>query len=147
MKLGFTGTREDITCEQHKTLCEWIKSHAHEITEFHHGCCIGADSEAAVVVQSWAKAAIHAHPSTLRSLTGNVALQFADVVHDRKPPLERNQDIVDACDMLIATPKTDHEELKSGTWATVRRARKAGKPVVIIRPDGAVDPPRGEPGA
>ena len=53
-----------------------------------------------------------------------------------KPPLDRNRDIVDACDVLIATPKDFVEELRSGTWATVRYARKQRKPLVIVWPNG-----------
>ena len=43
--------------------------------------------------------------------------------------------LVDACEVLLATPKGP-EKLRSGTWATVRYARKVGKRIVIIEPDG-----------
>jgi hypothetical protein len=42
-----------------------------------------------------------------------------------------------AAAMLAACPKGP-EERRSGTWATVRYARKTGKPVVIFWPDGTV---------
>lgn len=47
-------------------------------------------------------------------------------------PLARNRRIVAAVDVLIAAPETDREELRSGTWATIRYARAAGKPVVML---------------
>ena len=46
--------------------------------------------------------------------------------------LARNRRIVAQCTVLVAAPLTDKEELRSGTWATVRYARKAGKPVVML---------------
>jgi len=56
-----------------------------------------------------------------------------------KRPLERNSDIVADSDLLLATPRFYEEELRSGTWATVRRARKANKPLIIVWPNGKVD--------
>ena len=43
---------------------------------------------------------------------------------------ERNQKIVDDCDMVVAFTEKDH----GGTWDTIKRAIKANKPVKIIRP-------------
>jgi len=39
---------------------------------------------------------------------------------------------------MIATPGEVDEQLRSGTWSTVRFARKQGKPVHVILPDGRV---------
>ncbi len=50
----------------------------------------------------------------------------------RGEELDRNRDIVAAVSILIAAPETDIEEQRSGTWATVRYARKKGIPVVIV---------------
>mmetsp|Transcript_30358 Transcript_30358/g.39138 ORF Transcript_30358/g.39138 Transcript_30358/m.39138 type:complete len:93 (+) Transcript_30358:152-430(+) len=38
--------------------------------------------------------------------------------------------------MLIAFPPTSIEIQRSGTWATIRYARKKNKAVMIINPDG-----------
>ncbi len=65
--------------------------------------------------------------------------------------LDRNQDIVDRSDVLLAAPKewTDlsrvrtYEELlrakplRSGTWSTVRRAYKRRIPIIIVFPNGS----------
>jgi hypothetical protein len=45
--------------------------------------------------------------------------------------LARNDKLVELADRLIAFPKTSKEVLRSGTWATIRRARKKGIPVDI----------------
>jgi len=58
------------------------------------------------------------------------------VLYNARPPLTRNHDIVDCTELLIACPKSMKEELRSGTWATVRYARKLERPVIIIYPNG-----------
>lgn len=137
MRVGFTGTRDGMTVEQHKTLCGWLRANGPEITELHHGCCVGADDEAWDAFKTFANyAEAHAHPSNLKGMTSESALYLCDVKHDPKPPLDRNRDIVDSCDLLIACPKGD-EERRSGTWATVRYARKVGRQILIIAPDGS----------
>lgn len=66
------------------------------------------------------------------------AFSIADEVRGAKPYLQRNKDIVDETDVLIATPKGNEEELRSGVWATIRYARKQKKKIVIIFPDGSI---------
>lgn len=53
-----------------------------------------------------------------------------------KPPLVRNHDIVDSTELLIACPKEQVEVLRSGTWATIRYARKKEITVWLIDPEG-----------
>jgi len=48
----------------------------------------------------------------------------------------RNHKMVDSAGVLLATPKEDHEVLRSGTWATIRYAYKKNKQVVLVWPDG-----------
>jgi predicted Rossmann fold nucleotide-binding protein DprA/Smf involved in DNA uptake len=137
MKVGFTGTREETTPEQHHALCQLVQS-LESVTEWHHGACIGADAEGIDVACEHAKGARRiAHPPENRAMVSLVALDLSDEVLDPLPYLERNRAIVDACDVLIACPKGP-EELRSGTWSTVRYARKQGKRVVIIWPDGKI---------
>lgn len=60
----------------------------------------------------------------------------ADKVMDSEPYLVRDKKIVKDADVMIATPHSYVEIVRSGTWATVRYARKAGKPIYLILPDG-----------
>jgi hypothetical protein len=57
------------------------------------------------------------------------------VVLPRKDYMSRNRDIVDASEVMIATPKTKEEELRSGTWATVRYAKRKRVLVRVIYPE------------
>jgi hypothetical protein len=54
------------------------------------------------------------------------------------PHLKRNGHIVDASHVMIACPRLMHEELRSGTWMTIRYARRADKPLAIVWPDGSI---------
>jgi hypothetical protein len=135
MKVGFTGTRDGMADAQFVRFRQcFSESHA---GEFHHGCCVGADEDAALqIADSYALLVkIVGHPSDIASLTSAEAVRRSHQTLPARPALERNRDIVDACDLLIACPKGP-EERRSGTWATIRYARKVGRPVVIVWPDG-----------
>jgi hypothetical protein len=113
--------------------------------EFHHGGCMGADSQAhnAVCVYSHNRqTVVHVHPSNLaktqaRDDWGSITDGLRIVVAQRYAPLLRNRHIVDAAastGMLIAAPRTLDEELRSGTWSAIRYARKEGVPVCLLDP-------------
>lgn len=128
MNYGFTGTRSGMTRRQCAALQLFLTEQVG--FEFHHGRCVGADFQAWAIVDRLQADTI-AHPSDNEDLTAETRDYST---RPRKPPLERNHDIVDECDILIAAPKTLREELRSGTWATIRYARKTGVPVVILDP-------------
>jgi hypothetical protein len=52
----------------------------------------------------------------------------------------KNWAVVDGCNVLVACPPTAVEEAKSKTWAAIRYARRIGRPVVLVYPDGTVHP-------
>ncbi len=150
MRVGFTGTREGLTIRQGWKLQDWFfyprdGGEPRVPIELHHGCCVGADGEFVTHMMrarvggtdDRMYAAFHAHPSDMPGMTDEGALALSDAQYCPKPPLDRNHDIVDACDVLFACPKGP-EEQRSGTWATVRFARRQGKSIVIFWPDGTV---------
>lgn len=52
---------------------------------------------------------------------------------DEKPYLQRNLDIIKNSSILIACPvNKNKEELRSGTWSTIRRAKKEKIQVIIL---------------
>jgi len=136
MIVGFTGTQRGMTPNQ-KASFNAALDDIDEITlikEFHHGDCIGADADACEVVKKcFPETEVHRHPP---EHSAKRAFTEADVDYPKKRYLDRNQDIVDACDILIAAPAEIDEKLRSGTWATVRRARKAHKDLLLIYPSG-----------
>jgi hypothetical protein len=61
------------------------------------------------------------------------AFNEADVLMEEKPYLERNLNIVKNSSILIACPiDKNKEELRSGTWSTIRQAKKAKIPIYIF---------------
>jgi len=140
VKIGFTGTQEGMTISQKKSfLSVWqmIEDELGPIREFHHGDCIGADDEADdFAITMFTRAGIGTvviHPPDVDTKR---AWCVGDITEKPLPYLERNTEIVKACDVLIATPKEQEEVLRSGTWATIRRARKYNKKLAVIFPDG-----------
>lgn len=130
MKVGFTGTQRGMSAVQKESLAQFLLGAVP--AEFQHGDCVGADGEAhAVAALLGVRIVIRPGSDPKRR-----AFCSGDVVMPPAPFLVRNRAIVDDVDVLVAAPLTDAEQVRSGTWATVRYARKCGKPVVVL--------PRGE---
>lgn len=134
-RLGFTGTRNGMTSFQATAFKLFISGYGNFITEFHHGDCLGADLQAHRIVKSMSSSIIHIHPPVSNAsrahCSGHVSFQPL-------PYLDRDRDIVDSTDVLVATP-AGTEIRRSGTWFTVRCARSSNLPVMIIYPDGRVE--------
>lgn len=139
MNVGFTGTQEGMTDSQKESVTlllkaasdlEWIFGEP----VFHHGDCIGSDAEADEIARELGYAIV-VHPPLRNEKRAFVP---ADGVTYRKPKdyLDRNQDIVDETDLLLATPQGFEEERRSGTWATIRRSRGRNMRTIIVWPDG-----------
>lgn len=134
--IGFTGTRGGMSKGQKATLLMILKgaAYGHERDAvLHHGDCVGADAEAHEVAQSLGLAMV-IHPPT--NPQARAFCQDAEAWMPEAAYLIRNHDIVKASTLLIAAPGCA-EVVRSGTWATVRYARKTGGQVVILeRGDG-----------
>lgn len=143
MILGFTGSRGHapfyrMPPSQLFALKDWLKEQQPE--EVHHGDCLGADAEFhdAVVAGVAGCCRIVIHPpldGKQRAFCSTLDVRVETVYPARF--LDRNHDIVRASERLLACPR-DKEALRSGTWATVRYARKLGKAITIISADGEV---------
>jgi hypothetical protein len=107
-------------------------------TQATHGMCVGADAQFHFMAKALGYFMIGCPGVT----QGGEEWQRSDkcqcdLVVPAKPFLVRNRDIVRESDVLIATPKQVKEQFRgSGTWATIRYAREAKLPLVIIWPDG-----------
>jgi hypothetical protein len=99
-------------------------------THFHHGDCVGADAEVAKLAYKLGFIIV-AHPPINEKK--RAFCQFNHVVLRQREYLTRNRDIVDACKILVAVPYGP-EILRSGTWSTVRYARRVGRTVDLIMP-------------
>ena len=139
--VGFTGTRRQLRQQQAERLWrELLKiNEEHERVMLHHGDCVGADSLVHLMVtlsHELAHWVTMIHPP---EVDRHRAYCDGDYICPPQPYLRRNKEIARRCDILLATPLTDREQVRSGTWATIRYARKFGKPIVIIYPHGEVE--------
>lgn len=121
--IGFTGTQSGMTTIQSERVAQILDRLPMTAAQFHHGDCIGADEQADGLAHI-AGYTIHLHvPSNPTRRANCEVREDRDTLHPPKPYLDRNRDIVDACDAVIAAPKEMTETLRSGTWSTVRYAR------------------------
>lgn len=127
--IGFTGTQEGLSQIQRASLTVLLGSAG----TFHHGDCVGADAEAHSIAARLDLRLI-SHPPTIQTKRAFTTNQETRV---EKPYLERNRAIVDESNFIIACPKGP-EELRSGTWSTVRYAKNQEKRGAIIFPDGRI---------
>jgi hypothetical protein len=136
MILGFTGTENGMTHVQYHVVKDKVISIDYLVSEYHHGDCIGSDSNFHDIVCSLGLTLkLHVHPPLNQSLR---AFCKCGKVYPLKEYLERDHDIVNASDILIATPGEYEEITRSGTWTTVRYARKKGIEILIVYPDGNI---------
>jgi len=129
LTVGFTGTRRGMTDAQEEVVRRILIERKPTLAR--HGDCIGADATFhRICIELGIQVILH--PCTLRDQ--RAFCEGANNVLPEKPPLDRNHDIVNASDFMIATPAEYQDVLRSGTWATIRYARSK-KRLYIIRPD------------
>lgn len=136
MIVGFTGTRKGLTDKQRATLKQYLIKLAP--TTFHHGDCIGADDQAAMIADRLdPRPRIFSHPGLVPQLRA-----FNICWDEVLPPSdfhERNRRIVDLSDHLIVCPKEFQWMKDGGTWSTHNYAAgRKGKQVTVIWPDGVL---------
>lgn len=132
-RFGFTGTQQGMTLPQKISLRHFLMGGA---GEFHHGDCVGADAEAhAIALDCGYCPVLHPPTNYTKRAWCEVPLHL---MRPERPYLDRNKDIVDETVALIATPAEADEQPRGGTWSTVRYARKKGRPIVLILPDGKI---------
>ena len=136
--VGITGSSYGATQRQQDSLRQlfvWLRPGG-----LRHGDCVGADAQGHDIYRevmgpnrNHAYVLIHP-PRDHRLRAGKIGNTFKEL-----PYLERDKYIAGCVagfrtDLLIAMPRQPREVLRSGTWATVRYARRAGTPVIILLP-------------
>jgi hypothetical protein len=130
--VGFTGSRQRPTLAQAARIAEWLFTL--DPKRACHGDCVGSDERFhGLAKMHLAKTCVHPPiDSKLR------AWCEGDEVAEPKEYMERNEDVVAHADHLLAAPSgREREQPRSGTWATIRRARRKGIPRWIAFPDGS----------
>jgi len=129
---GFSGTRSGMTGFQREMVIRVLKQGQPLI--FRHGGAFGSDFQAHSIWRG------HCKNRTAEIWPADVKRQelFAGqenvLVQGTMPPLVRNVEIVKRSQFLFATPHSEVEEQRSGTWQTIRETLKLNKPILIIWP-------------
>lgn len=131
--IGITGTRTILTLFQTNWLDSWLTANTAKV--LHHGDCTGADDVASVKFHKYGTYII-AHPGDVKK-----EYQAHSIVNDLSLPVtdthRRNFAIVKLSDLLLAFPQGKEEDFpRSGTWQTVRIAKRLYRPHIIIYPEG-----------
>lgn len=132
--LGFTGSRHGMTHLQRQTVEELLQEL--DIPKYvHHGDCVGADADFHKMIREHSRDIfIVGHPPLTDK---HRAFTDCDIWREPLDYLPRDEQIVIESDFLIATSWTAREVRRSGTWATIRYARRYEVPHRIILPDGS----------
>jgi hypothetical protein len=128
---GLTATRHGMSGEQKGALRIFL---AGSKGKLHHGLCIGGDADGHHIARDlgyW----IVGHPPTNQTLRADLK---CDELRPALPYLARNKNIVNETIALIAAPSEPEEQPSGGTWSTVRYARRIGRPIVLILPNGKI---------
>lgn len=132
--IGITGTRVGCTRRQRVALLDSFDKiflSGDRRVFFHFGDCVGVDGEAFRLAKQLSFITV-SHPPTSPKFR---AMCKADIIHHPRPYLARNQDIVNAATKLFVVPSgREHDNPRSGTWATYRMAVRAGVKTVVIEP-------------
>jgi hypothetical protein len=132
MRVGFTGTRHGMSTaqlEQLRLVLQWLRAASAEWPKpgvFDHGDGPGVDGQPSSDAQA---------ADLARRMGFGLAPHPVEQAENETwaaAALRRDRVIASTCDVLVAAPRRDAEEVRSGTWATVRYAREAGKPIVML---------------
>ncbi len=118
LQIGFTGTRKGMTSEQEESLKTLLKSITYEkgMWVARHGDCHGADTQFHNIARSMG-AFILIHPPQDNKLR---AFLDGDHIERPKPYTQRNKDIVEKSDIIVAAPAEANNPGYGGTWQTIR---------------------------
>ena len=148
MIVGFTGSSRPIPERQRarlRTVLAQLRQDGAEV--LHHGDCLNADEAAHDIWTRELGGWVEIHPPSdpsARAFCSRMQHDRVRRVHEPLPYLERNHRVAAAAGVLVAAPARIVEELRSGTWATVRAARRRGCRVILVGPDGGVDDQRAD---
>lgn len=143
MVVGFTGTQAGMTWQQKHEVQQRIhiwKHHDRRDVRAIHGDCVGADADFDEIC---AKEGVprECRPSNIKEKRANTG---AREIAPPWPPLDRNKFIVFDATCMIACPKTMEEEMRSGTWMTIRFCRRMKRALLLVWPDGTVTTENGK---
>lgn len=145
LDIAVTATRRGLTSPQRECAKLNLAFHLDQSIVLRHGMCSGGDTELHHIARElgvkpenghW----IEGHPGHSRNgLSSHFVQTDVDLQHESLEYLARDDVMVDRCDVLWGFPGTVKPiQRGSGTWYTIRYARRIRKPLLIIYPNGSM---------
>jgi hypothetical protein len=135
IKIGFTGTREGLNEFQKSRILELFYKYIDHHIDIYHGDCIGADTDFHKLCLDFKKNKNVELVITIMPPDKDIMRGFnkGDIIMTPKPYLKRNDDILLNSDIVIGCPlDKSNEVMRSGTWSTIRKAKKMNKELHIF---------------
>lgn len=136
-----------MTIKQAAVVEEWLafmQRNEADVCTIHHGDCVGADADAHAIARALGfRVVIHPpvdpeHRAFCEAPASSSCASDGVAWVEPNTHFKRNRDIVNACSLLLATPHVQPLPDRGGTVYTIGYARKVGKRVVIVWPDGTL---------
>lgn len=134
IKIGFTGNRHGLNLVQKEQIELVLNEYDNIIAS--HGDCVGSDTEFHELCMKHKEMnpnkiiEIHIYPPNNPTLR---AFNRGDLLMEEQPYLTRNLNILKNSNILIACPiDKNKEEMRSGTWSTIRQAKKRNMQIYIF---------------
>ncbi len=125
MIVAFTGTREGMSDYQKELL--WGLLQSFKDVTLAHGDCIGADAQAHEMAEMLNLPIVIYPPSNPKYRAYCRITEIPEALYEARDRL-----MVRSAGVVIAAPRGTWEQLRSGTWRTIRYAEKIGRPVVKL---------------
>ena len=137
--LGVTGTQNPGP-GSYTIIAEYLAHYSPLTNVVVQGCCIGVDEQVALIADDLGFDVNGVVPAN-RYKVSQAAIEVCKQIIYMPPGIsfmDRNDELIRMINKLAGFPKTETEELRSGTWATIRRGwKKFGVNNVDILPVGA----------
>lgn len=135
-----TGTRQLYLGSKFQ-IAHILEMYADALAEITFGGALGVDTEAALCVAGWDRRPfmrLVLPANRTQCDARNIEIDWDEVIEmpDGSSYMDRNEKMLDNGERVIAFPRGGREKLRSGTWATVRRAEKRGYEVNLHPLDG-----------
>lgn len=135
IKIGFIGNRYGVNSEQKDKIILILDKYDNIIVS--HGDCIGSDTDFHNLCMNYRKE--HPNKKIRKEIFPSNDLKFRafnepDLINVKQSTnLQRNLKIIKYSSILIACPiDKNKEQLRCGTWSTIRKARKEKLIIYIL---------------
>jgi hypothetical protein len=140
---GQTGTRDGATRLQLASV-GWLWSR-YPIDDLHDGDARGVDAQLSGLAKVFGVPHVTMHPPINpknRAFCGISDDPDETLVLPPKEYFERDRDVVNAAEVMVACPKQNWENedrrMRGGTWYTIYFTRKQHLPLAIVWPNGLI---------